>query len=263
MPVKYSSSRLRESIAENPLNTKYLKNMEQNTIHGLMKIGPSEFMERLYKNGEIYMKEFLWFKDLEDDKQRSDKNEGLYMLKQAPYLKIRTEDGKEFEFSTSGKGIKLTSPAKFRGHYTDIKANVYCMYGFDSKICSKSNVVDSQILEFGDSAVLVFNPSEFLNRIKNSLSALGLKPICRMVKYYDEETYEGEDMLAFHKPNFFEHQNEFRIFVEREEYGDLKFNIGSLEDIAEIHSTDTILNSMRFEITPDTKQFRFCFQISG
>ena len=70
-------------------------------------------------------------------------------------------------------------------------------------------------------------------------------------------------MLAFHKPNFFEHQNEFRIFVEREEYGDLKFNIGSLEDIAEIHSTDTILNSMRFEITPDTKQFRFCFQISG
>tara|TARA_R110002049_G_scaffold250486_2_gene424846 strand:- start:867 stop:1061 length:195 start_codon:yes stop_codon:yes gene_type:complete len=54
-------------------------------------------------------------------------------------------------------------------------------------------------------------------------------------------------ITLFQKPLEYEHQKEFRLYVERDSIEPLILNIGSLKDIAEIYQSNELIK--RLELT--------------
>lgn len=59
------------------------------------------------------------------------------------------------------------------------------------------------------------------------------------VDYY-KESGVNENITAFHKPDIFEHQNEFRILIKENSTTPLSFEIGSIEDISIMFDTNDL-----------------------
>ncbi len=92
--------------------------------------------------------------------------------------------------------------------------------------------INEKIKNFGDTALIIFNPKEFMSRLTNCLEAKHYNFRYHQVTYMkiEEQNYLYS---IFCKPHHYEYQNEGRIFInkiELEEY--INIEIGSLLDIA-------------------------------
>ncbi len=177
------------------------------------------------------MNSINYFKEMEDDEQRKDIQEGIERIEQVTWLKIEWE-GKEIEFRRDSEKNTFSS-AQLRIANPDLEGNIFSMIAITSNLSMKTDRLDERNMEFGDSFLVIFNPKEFLNRIDTAIKNLNKTYYWSLVRYYDEKTHNG-DLDVFYKPTKFEHQNEFRIFVNNEEKKPLILEIGSIEDISEI-----------------------------
>ncbi len=217
--------------------------MSQNLIHYLIKLGKREHIEAFRNMGIVYMNSINYFKEMEDDEQRKDRQEGIEKIEQVTWLKIKLE-GKEIEFGRNSKTNTLSS-AQLRVANPELEGNIFSMIAITSELSKRTDRLDERNMEFGDSFLVIFNPKEFLYRIDAVIKKLNKTHYWNLVTYYDEKTHNG-DLGAFYKPLRYEHQNEFRIFVNSNEKLPLILELGSIEDISEIFEINKFQN-LRFK----------------
>ena len=94
-------------------------------------------------------------------------------------------------------------------------SKIYCMYGLTYLIHEKRfEQPDERLLDFGDTAVIIYNPNEFLSRVLNALRGKygdNVNFRCDEVRYYPPDYYG--DLDEFCKSSSFSWQNELRFRV--------------------------------------------------
>lgn len=151
-------------------------------------------------------------------------------------------------------------------HYIDENfyqySKIYCMYGLTYLIHEKRfEQPDERLLDFGDTAVIIYNPNEFLSRVLNALRGKygdNVNFRCDEVRYYPPDYYG--DLDEFCKSSSFSWQNELRFRVAlldgddtvTDEFGlvrkclirdhsPITLDIGSIRDISVQIPTDDLI----------------------
>lgn len=211
-----------------------------NRIHALIKIGKREHIEAFQKEGVMYMNSFNYFKKLEDDEQRKDIHECIESIKQVNWIKLKS-DNLEIEFSKkSGSLIN----AQLRVNNEGLSGNIFSMISITTNLSLNTDKVDVKNSEFGNYFLCINNPKEYMNRVDQAMRLKGFEYKYGLVEYYDENSYSG-DLGVFYKPQFFQHQNEFRFFIENHLNAPISLNIGSIKDISFLSKIEELEN-LRF-----------------
>src|SRR5699024_923625 len=100
--------------------------------------------------------------------------------------------------------------------------------------------IKPEILDFGSTALLIKDLTEFISRIKKRLKELEIAFKCGHVNYY-EESGVNDNLTVFDKPNKFKHQHEFRILIADDSPTPFSFCIGPIEDISVVLATEELL----------------------
>lgn len=209
------------------------------TIKMFLKFGEEDNIKDMLHNGTIYMSPIQRFREIEDSELRGDKFEGVSRIKNYP--------PGQFEIPSIGyKGNYLT--LQVREAYKEVLGNIYSLYcisshGWDNPLDFK---MDDRIKRFGTHCIMIKDNQKFLSLIENKLKELKVKFRHGFVEYYDKDKVDRKINL-FEKPNEFEYQKEFRFYVERLSTEPFVFNIGSLTDIAELHSSHIIVDELKLQ----------------
>jgi hypothetical protein len=196
-------------------------------VYALLKFGEKQHIEALRDDGLLYLRPLADFIKLESDMARGDSFEGMTRIIQPSHVKHLILEAPGFG-SHALDPSELIGPVRI-GLGKTAACNIYCMFAITKP--TDGELVSSQNLQFGDSFVIVLNPSEFLNRVINAAKDAGLRHFeSRLVEYYDCEGYSGE-VGRFRKRSLFAYQNEFRIAVEPGFEGPIRLFAGSLVDI--------------------------------
>ena len=189
----------------------------QYTIKLFLKLGSEKNILDLFENGTIYMNTIEYFRKVEDEELRGDKYEGVSkVINSLPgTFKIPGID-REFNY------IKV----HLKESYKEVLGNIYSLYAISSK--GFPNPLDFKFdernLRFGTHGVLIKNLPLFFNKIESELKKNNLKFNHGFVDYYDKEEVSREITL-FEKPLEFEHQKEFRFYVENDKIEPKKFKL--------------------------------------
>ncbi len=194
-------------------------------------------MEKLLHDGEIFCKPFKYFKTAEQETLRHDKYEGAAYITQIRNIELLDPINK--------KPFAVANSGQLYHHHSEDKGNIYCLYGIEtstldlSSDTTKAFNLDMTALNFGDTAILIFDPTEFIERVKNAVERAGHIFHFSPVIYYDEKIHQGE-LSPFYKSKYFRLQNEIRFWIPNKLETDLTFFIGDISDIAKLLPKDDI-----------------------
>lgn len=204
----------------------------EHTIKLFLKLGSEKNILDLFENGTIYMNTIEYFRKVEDEELRGDKYEGVSrVINSLPgTFKI---PGIDREFNYSKVHLKES--------YKEVLGNIYSLYAISSK--GFPNPLDFEFdkrnLRFGTHVLMIKDLPLFFNKIENELKKNNLKFNHGFVDYYDKEEVSREITL-FEKPLEFEHQKEFRFYVENDKIEPIKIQIGNMIDYAEIFKIEDV-----------------------
>ena len=213
-----------------------LSTMTTHTIKMFLKFGQEEHIKDLYYNGTIFMNSIQYFRKIEDGELRGDRYEGVSKIKNYP--------PGQFEIPSIGyKGNYLA--LQVRESYETVLGNIYSLYCVSSHGWDRPEdfKIDDKNKRFGSYCIVIKDNPRFLSLIENKLQELGLKYRKGFVEYYDKDKIDRKISL-FEKPLEFQYQKEFRFYVEREFTTPFKFSIGGLQDFAEIHSAEGVIDTL-------------------
>ena len=199
----------------------------QKTYFMFIRIGEEKYIDLLQKKGHIYCNTIRYFRSIENDNNRGDKNEGKVFIKQA----------KNLEVLVKGEIIGIAEKAQIYFDNDKNTGNIFCIYGVESStidqtIISRQKVlIEEESRDFGKAALLIFDIQEFLNRISESLKALRKEFKIEPVYYFDPNTYQGK-LNPYFKSNKYKHQNEVRLLIQNTEEEPFEFYIGDISDIS-------------------------------
>jgi hypothetical protein len=227
------------------------ENMPNYVISLIKFVGERKFAED-FLNGNLYCNPWKFFKALEGDKQREDKQELIVAIVSTKIYNRKTN-------TLYSLGIENSD---------DYLVPVFCMYSVFSKkyiLPNKLRIQDESLRGFGKHGVVIKNVREFLNRLNTQLPEFSYG----LIKYLDFSNLTGKNRYALTNPIIqkdkkdFSHQQEFRIYnkhialtnnpkdinpskkmIRPDERGAQHFSIGDLSDIAEIHSMDELFNGI-------------------
>jgi hypothetical protein len=100
-------------------------------------------------------------------------------------------------------------------------------------------VIDQRNKQFGDYALSINNPGEFIRRISIELNSKKYLWKADNIEYVDIDSVDDNYNL-FKKPFSYNYQNEYRFLIKSWESEPIKLYLGSLQDIATVLSTDEI-----------------------
>jgi len=207
---------------------------EQKRLVKLMKFGKKNHMEA-FQSGELFMNTLKYFQTLENCEPRGDKDEGLsamYQVNGATFSR-ENDDGEYVPIGT------LINQMQYRSK-DSANINVFCMSAIQVK--PKKQEIDKRNLKFGDTFVLLLDPTEFLTRVKGAAEKRGIKVYHNLVEYVEREKYHGP-IGPFRKFREFSYQNEFRIIISRKSQESYKFNIGDISNITELGRLSSLLSA--------------------
>lgn len=209
------------------------------SIQFFLRFGQLEHLQQLLSSGHVYINRAKFFKkDLPHP--RFDKNEGKLSISHLAdaYIDIRPKGEVEWKKLNVQKGVFENS------------LNLEYTYIYSLFSILETETRESEFFEFSDDIkkmgkhfIIIRNPKEFMTRM---LTALEKNSYCYehgVVNYYDPQL-DHKNLGLFHKGNQFQAQKEYRIAIGLESEGQepqqehIQFNIGSLEDIAEICETN-------------------------
>ena len=190
-------------------------------IKSLMKFGTYEHLYRLLKYGEIYMKNIDFYRKYElinPEHLRGD----LYEC----YDKVSQHNTVRF----LDNNFKINDVTIYKNYYT-YTGYLFCMYA----IYSNSNRnFDKRMLDFGEYAITIHNPKEFINRIIQYCKDNNIFPCYGPGSYFNENS-QVSTLGPFMKREQYSYQSEARIYIHSFNPNDyFLFNIGNLEDIASL-----------------------------
>lgn len=200
------------------------------------------------QSGTIYMNELNYFRKLEESK---DSHEiGDYMENKFFSMAYELPDGK---------------PCNFILTEDDDNSNfVFCMFYVPeiSNYFKFSNEQKEKILDFGDTALVIWDSQEFITRVKNEAKNREYEFHNREAVYYEENCElpiemgelltEGLHNFSFFKRRRYSYQQEYRLAIntKKEEGDHIVLNIGNISDISCQISTKQILEE-GIDITND------------
>jgi hypothetical protein len=209
----------------------------------VFKFVPDEYLED-FLNGNLYMNTYSHYRATEETINRGDKQEGVvssYMAKDIQ-ISVRDREGKLVPIGG------LINRANFMAHY-DHQVNIFCMSLFQPDF-SKNNVIefklDERFLDFGNKAVLITEPQEFMNKITDSVKGKKSPPCAN--KFFDTVDYLPNNyngyMGAFSKLADYEWQREWRIATldpNRNEPQAVTLSIGDIRAISQVYDTSFLI----------------------
>jgi len=196
------------------------------TLNGLIKVGKSIHIDQLQREGLVYCNTVKYFRDLENnDKERHDGREGANSSIKTQNLQIFIPGRKDL------LPVQITKSHLNTYDEKTLMTHLYCLYAMTPKHITGKPFIDEKNIDFGEKALLITKPLEFIERIKKAISQT-LKCNYDLVDYYDDnETHEH--LTVFQKPNQFQHQNEFRFHFTGHIGDMLELRIGSIGDISQ------------------------------
>ena len=188
----------------------------------LCKIGKREHMVSL-QDGFVYLKTLKWFWETEDDGLRGDKLDCVDRMANGVHMGMRDASGKVVP-------VKVTSWTLQERTAEPERINLFCMYAIHRDPNSAS--IDMRVMEFGDTALIITNLGEFLNRIKRAALETDRLSHADLVNYVPTD-YIG-DVGLFTKTEPFKYQSEWRLAIQDGPGEPMTLNIGSLAGISQL-----------------------------
>lgn len=207
--------------------------MSKTVFYGIIKFGKKEHIEELYQNGVVYMQRAENYNQIKH-KEIGDKNENLTQLFQSNAIKLFVNE----------EEIRIIKNLKIK---ESNRKNPFIFSSFaltENQFRNGINIISENILDFGDTALLVTNFDKFFNLIKKNINVSD-NLYCNLVEYIDETKYHG-NMSVLKKLKQYEHQNEHRIVLEPSNNTEnfIKISIGSLKNVAQIFSSKELLKTL-------------------
>lgn len=220
--------------------------IEENKVYFLFRRGKKEHIQALLEEGEIYINSIDFIRKCDDNKERSDKDDGIKHRNFFGAGKITLCDvGKDFDKD----GITMDAYDMTLTYDHIEKGNIYCLTGIYSEhLSGDRNNITFETESFGESIIFIHNPKTFLDRLFKALEKEGYTNFKFNKVIYYQNDYSGE-VGFFRKHENFKSQNEFRIFIPNSKNEPIKLKMGSLRDIA-----NTNTGIMKFIYTDDKEQ---------
>lgn len=211
----------------------------------LIRFADTKYNLEFLKEGKIWMNKLAKHKANEVCKVRGDALEGISKLLRPKWFELIIEDQE-----TKEKKVLASTHPKIRDlmQVNEImltefdqnhNGNIFCMTAIDDEWLDSNDSFDQKMNEFcKKSASMVYFKDEnigvFINRVQAEVEKHGFKMYAGRVKYYDTSV-DQLSLGPFDKRNDLIYQSEFRIFIPRNLDNELVLNIGSVEDIADLH----------------------------
>jgi hypothetical protein len=200
-----------------------------------LKVGEKKHMESLINKGIVFTRPIQYYRQIESKNLQGDPNEGSSYIKQFNNL----------ELSIGGKVIGIANKGQIYLTHPEDQGNIFCLYGietnslnFELKRLQKFNFNLSG-LSFGDAAVLIFDPMEFIIRVEKAAKLKGFDIQYAPVNYFNPDSFEGE-LSPFYKSSRYADQKEVRLWIPNKLNQDLFFEVDNLNDISVMVSLDDI-----------------------
>lgn len=186
----------------------------------LVKFGRQEHLCRLRDEGLLYLNNLPYFWKTEDEELRGDKCDGVAKI-------LRGNNGTVTPANDPGKPMRVTNWVVRVHPPQPEKINIFCMYAVRPSVGNYP--VDERNFRFGDYALILTNPQEFIDRIASQLKSQEIPGKADLVTYVDDD-YRGE-MGPFRKLRRFAYQSEWRVVCYNGPGGDWRLSIGGIADI--------------------------------
>ena len=186
----------------------------------LVKFGKHEHICQLRDQGLLHMKPISYFRQIEDEELRGDRYEGIAGVHRGDSGTATPENDLEHPFIINKWELLLELPQLER-------MNIFCLCAVRPSMGSFP--VDDKNFRFGDYALVLVNPQEFINRISSKLKSLHIDHKADLVEYVSED-YTGE-MGPFKKLSRFAYQSEWRLTCSGCSGEDIQIPIGDIKDI--------------------------------
>ncbi|MGF7026012.1 hypothetical protein [Sphingobacterium sp. G1-14] len=216
----------------------------------LIKIGRKEDLVKLQQLGQVYFGTFEGYRTQEKEEFQRMLNSFLNKedidLDQTDFYRRDPLEGLERRFSGSGsirfkskdqKDITINIPEMKLNLFQNKYSHLYCLYAIPNVI-DDTYKIDSKMLKFGESALIITKPLEFLERLIGKIES---NYDMDHVSYYDNCPMFAGKYEIFQKQKTFEYQNEFRIAVNLIE--DNSVFIGDITDISILLDSQSLLES--------------------
>lgn len=215
----------------------------------LLKIVEKQEYALSLLQGEIYANRLAYFRGLEGDQEREDHSEGVILEPPGAHLHLVSTDLRTGTFrEVTVSPEDLAAPIMRRMRVID-SLNIFCTYSVDFDNLEQVSSRDDgrrnwrlkpadDFLRFGQHAVAILNPPEFIERVKAAAHRQRFTISAGHVQYYDAETgplnLDSEAASVFAKPDSYAHQKEHRIAIHTGRIGNdpLRLNIGDIRGIA-------------------------------
>ena len=140
---------------------------------------------------------------------------------------------------------------------------MFCVYQSQTKF-TFSNEQKRKLLSFGDTALIILDNREFIERVRKAAEKSGFELHQEEVNYYNNLKNDFNDLyyrlkaleegiwkIAFWKREKYSYQQEMRfLFIDKEskekQYDHIELDIGDISDITKVIPTQYLLNG-RFE----------------
>ena len=166
----------------------------------LVKFGCLKHLQQLQDDGLLYMNNLPYFWKTEDDELRGDPYDSVDEVARGSKARILLQDGTEVPFESTNWAIRIHP-------FEPARINVFCMYAL--RPSAGSFPVDDRNYKFGDCALVVTEPQEFIDRVATRLRKEGISGKADLVEYVDDQ-YIGK-IGPFRKLGQFAYQSEWRL----------------------------------------------------
>ena len=211
----------------------------------LIKFQDADKIQSL-QSGKIYAKTLGYYRKREEetgDCEVGDKYEAMIHVNKAT-----------IHFPDTGETIAVNDNLLKTSESNDF---VFCMFGINPS-AEKFRFTDEQkekMLSFGDTALIVLDHDEFIQRVKTAAEKAGYKVYFKPVQYYNPTIDDGNMLLsllsgmwniAFWKRDSYTYQQEVRfVFTPGDENRDhIELDIGDISDITAIIPAKSALSAI-------------------
>lgn len=204
----------------------------------LIKFGKYEYICQLRDEGLLYLNNLPYFWEIEDEELRGDSFDGVAEVR-------RGRNGTATPVGDTENPLKVTNWV-LRVHPSQPeRINIFCMYAVRPSLGSFP--VEERNFQFGDYALVLTNPQEFIERISSRLTSQGVKHRAALVDYVDDE-YTGE-FGPFKKLSRFSYQSEWRLVCYDGPGEVRRLHIGSIAEISAIVPSAEVNQKIRELLT--------------
>lgn len=214
----------------------------------LIKFGQYEHLRKLQNEGLLYLNAPQYFREVEDEELRGDPCDCIATVARGPKLELTLESQR---IVMEGEWVLRMYPPESEN------INIFCMYAL-RPLAVGTFPIDEKNFRFGDHALALLNPDEFMRRMAMALKLQKIRANGDLVEYVDEK-YVGE-IGPFRKLKRFAYQSEWRLVCSNGPRGPREINIGSIQDISVIIRSEQINETIKvtFEqgAAPDAEEYQ-------